>query len=31
MVGIIGCVKGCGKEERNRLFSMRLVNKYKKG
>lgn len=26
MVEIIGCVKGCCKEERNRLFSMRLVN-----
>lgn len=28
---IIGCVKDCCKEEKNRLFSMHLVNSTKRG
>lgn len=30
MVEIIVCVKGCREEERNRLFSVRLVNSGKR-
>lgn len=30
MVEIIGCVKDCCKEERNRLLSVRLVNSTKR-